>query len=633
MGKHKNILSVLYPELSKEWVTKLNLPLTPDDVTVGSKRKVFWQCKYGHIYESTIRNRTSGHNCPICANRKIVSGVNDLQTVAPKLTQEWDYDLNDILPTQIGAGSKQKVYWKCEKGHSWQAVIYDRYTKHTKCPYCSGRLVVEGENDFMTNHPELISEWDKTKNKIKPNQVHVKSSKKIWWKCRYGHSWCAPIYSRSNGIGCPICAKESQTSFPEQSIFFYVQSFFPTATNRVKIADCEADILIPNIKTIIEYDGVYWHHSKNEKDEYKNQVFQKEGYRVIRIREYGLKALANCENITLEKDSYGKYKTLEKAIKILLSSLGISDAEIKIEETYSSILEKTLSLKKENSVASVIPKILSEWDFSKNGQILPEYISIKSRRKVWWICPTCSYSYKQSAYNRIELKRGCPICSNKRDILHSGVNDLQTIRPDLVEEWDFDLNSPLQPKDLSIHSSQIVWWKCEKGHRYQKTIPKRIQDGGCPYCRGLKVLKGYNDFASTYPDLLQLWDYSKNVILPTEITYGSGKKVWWICSNGHHFMNSPKRIASGERCPYCSGRKIERGINSLLDVNPRLANEWDYGKNTITPDSVAPNSTKKYWWKCSVCGYSWQATCANRHSKQSGCPNCHKISRSKAIAK
>ena len=628
MQKPKKNLLIAFPELVEEWVERLNLPLTPNMVTIGSKKTVFWQCKEGHIYQSSIRNRTSGHNCPICANQKIVEGINDLQTINPELAQEWDFSLNSIFPTQVGANSRKKVYWKCEKGHSWQAVIYDRHSKKTKCPYCSGRFVVVGENDFMSNHPELICEWDKTKNKILPNQVHNKSSKKIWWRCKYGHSWNAPVYSRSNGIGCPICAKESQTSFPEQAIFFYVQKFFSHAINRAKIANNEADVFIPEIKTVIEYDGMYWHQHKSDKDELKNKDFQKEGCRVIRIREFGLHALEGCDNIILSDNLYyNSYEILDDAIKTLLLLLGISNAIINTKENYDSILERTLTLQKENSLIVKCPDLIAEWDNEKNGGIRPEHIDAKSRRKVWWICPTCSYSYKKSAYDRSVKKSGCPICSNKRDILHHGTNDLESVHPEIAKEWDYELNYPLQPKDFSIHSSSSVWWKCKKGHSYQKGIHLRLHNGGCPYCRGLKTLKGYNDFASVHPNLLYLWDSKRNEISPSEITSGSNKKVWWICKNGHHFLNSPKRIAAGERCPYCSGRKIESGINSLFDVNPELAKEWDDEKNVIKSDSVAPNSTKKYWWKCRICGHSWQASCANRHSKQSGCPNCYKKSR------
>lgn len=631
MSKEKNTLSIRYPELVEEWVEDLNLPLTPETITYGSKKMVFWRCDKGHVYKSSIKHRCNGHGCPVCSNHKIVQGVNDLYTLDPSLADEWDYELNELPPTLVGARSKKKVWWRCPDNHSWQASIYDRHAKKTICPYCAGKMVIMGKNDFMTNHPELVAEWDMDKNEVLPNEVHNKSSKKIWWKCKNGHSWCAPVYSRSNGIGCPECAKESQTSFPEQAIYYYIKENFPQANNRSKIGNCEADILIPNIKVVIEYDGVFWHATKEKKDEIKNIFFQENGYRVFRVREYGLGPLQNCENILLGKDVSNNYEPLEEAINSLLVTLGCNDTVVNIESSYSLILENTLSITKEVSLYQKYPKLIAEWDFSKNGNVSPEYITHKSKRKVWWICPDCSYSYNKTVYDRTVKKSICPICANKRDILHVGNNDLLTKYPELAKEWDKELNIPLKPQDISVHSSTPVWWNCKNGHKYQKSIPKRLHDGGCPYCRGLKVLEGYNDFASKYPELLYLWDYTKNIVCPNEISSGSTKKVWWICDKKHSFENSPKRIASGERCPYCSGRRIRGGVNSLLDINPYLAQEWDNERNTLTPDCVAPNSTKKYWWICRECGHSWEASCANRHSRNSGCPICYKGSRGRKL--
>ena len=197
-----------------------------------------------------------------------------------------------------------------------------------------------------------------------------------------------------------------------------------------------------------------------------------------------------------------------------------------IESSYSLIFENTLSITKEVSLYQKYPKLIAEWDFSKNGNVSPEYITHKSKRKVWWICPDCSYSYNKTVYDRTVKKSICPICANKRDILHVGNNDLLTKYPELAKEWDNELKIPLKPKDISVHSSTPVWWNCKNGHKNQKSIPKRLHDGGCPYCRGLKVLEGYNDFASKYPELLYLWDYTKNIVCPNEISSGSTKQGW-----------------------------------------------------------------------------------------------------------
>ncbi len=43
-----------------------------------------------------------------------------------KLMAEWDWEKNEKSPDQFTLGSNQKVWWKCEKGHEWEARINSR---------------------------------------------------------------------------------------------------------------------------------------------------------------------------------------------------------------------------------------------------------------------------------------------------------------------------------------------------------------------------------------------------------------------------------------------------------------------------------------------------------------------------
>ena len=97
---------------------------------------------------------------------------------------------------------------------------------------------------------------------------------------------------------------------------------------------------------------------------------------------------------------------------------------------------------------------------------------------------------------------------------------------ELMKEWNQEKNILYNPADLTSGSSKKVWWKCEKGHEYKSSIVNRTKSKGtcCPYCSGNKVLKGFNDIASTNPELLKEWDYSKNTIKPDEVTKGTHKK-------------------------------------------------------------------------------------------------------------
>ena len=124
----------------------------------------------------------------------------------PDMAKEWDYEKNAPLkPDMVALGSSKKVWWKCKLGHSWQNSPNSR--KRDGCPYCSGAKVWKGFNDLATKAPELAKQWDYEKNgSLRPEDVHAKSCRKVWWKCINGHSWKANPYDRYiMRNGCPIC--------------------------------------------------------------------------------------------------------------------------------------------------------------------------------------------------------------------------------------------------------------------------------------------------------------------------------------------------------------------------------------------------------------------------------------------
>ena len=130
-----------------------------------------------------------------------------------ELMAEWNWEKNiefDFDPKLLTVGSGKKVWWKCSKGHEWQATI-DRRSQGKGCPYCSGRNAIKGENDLQTVNPALAKEWNYDKNNgLTPTDVLPSSNKKVWWKCSKGHEWQAKIYSRSKGNGCPQYAIEKR---------------------------------------------------------------------------------------------------------------------------------------------------------------------------------------------------------------------------------------------------------------------------------------------------------------------------------------------------------------------------------------------------------------------------------------
>ena len=174
-----NSLVAVHPELIVEWSDR-NLPLTPDSVTFGSNKKVWWKGTCGHEWETSVKARSNGEKCPICSGARVVTGINDLSTLKPKLASEWS-EKNEIKPTEVSIGSHKKVIWQCKQGHEWTATVKSRTINGTGCPYCSHNKVLAGFNDLATVFPDVAAEWS-DRNEKKPTEVTAFANSKAWWK-------------------------------------------------------------------------------------------------------------------------------------------------------------------------------------------------------------------------------------------------------------------------------------------------------------------------------------------------------------------------------------------------------------------------------------------------------------------
>ena len=131
-----NSLLYINSALAKEWNYEMNGSLRPEHVLANSGKKIWWKCDKGHEWKATIAHRNNGRGCPYCSGKKVLAGYNDLATINPELAKEWNYEKNcDLNPEDFTTGSDKKVWWKCSKGHEWQATIEKR-NKGRGCPEC-----------------------------------------------------------------------------------------------------------------------------------------------------------------------------------------------------------------------------------------------------------------------------------------------------------------------------------------------------------------------------------------------------------------------------------------------------------------------------------------------------------------
>lgn len=103
---------------------------------------------------------------------------------------------------------KTYVWWNCDKGHAWQAMVLSRVSGGAGCPVCAGKVVIPGENDLASQIPDIAAQWHPTRNGgLAPEKLTACSNKRVWWRCDLGHEYQARVGARTvNGSECPYCA-------------------------------------------------------------------------------------------------------------------------------------------------------------------------------------------------------------------------------------------------------------------------------------------------------------------------------------------------------------------------------------------------------------------------------------------
>jgi len=207
-----NDLATVNPRVARELDDILNGPITARDIPAATHKDLAWRCpQAGHVYWATASNRTQAKtNCPICSNRKIVPGINDLTTTHPRLVAEMEPEyIAGHPPTSLCASSEEKPRWVCPTCEAhYKMSVYDR-THGSGCEPCrKARLRASRENLTVT-HPEVAALWHPSRNITRPDEYTYGSNKEVWWLCTVSaaHFYTQRIDRKAAGYGCSICSR------------------------------------------------------------------------------------------------------------------------------------------------------------------------------------------------------------------------------------------------------------------------------------------------------------------------------------------------------------------------------------------------------------------------------------------
>ena len=558
-----NDLATTHPEIAAEWHPTLNGTLKPTDVSSSVRRKVWWQCSKGHEWEAVVYSRKQS-GCPYCSgemktsfpeqaiffyfqrittayNRYQINSRTEIDIYLPDFKVGIEYDgayfhkgnlsevrekrktetlskmgislirVKEVDSPESKVSDVNIIY--CNKYHTStelkniieqifkvvgtiinRTLIVDVDINRDRSKIYAQYIESEKSSSLLNTNPILSAQWHPYKNeKLTPLMVSAKSNKKVWWKCEKGHEWQAVISSRTNRHNCPYCSGQ-------------------------KVLKGENDLATVNPDLATQ-----WHPSKN-KNLTSSDITANSSKKVWWL----------CD------------KGHEWQAAVYSRSIGSGCP-------YCANFNQRVLIGY-NDLLTTNPILASEWHPTKNGELSPEMFISGSSKKVWWRCKKCSNEWEATIRKRTS-GQGCPYCSGRVAIL--GKNDLETCYPEIAKEWDYDKNKDIKPNEVKPFSHKKVWWKCTNGHEYELTVRDKVNRKGCPYCSNTKILTGFNDLSTKFPQVASEWHFEKNApILPSEVMYGSGKKVWWKCNQGHEWQAQVYyRTTKQLICPICAKKK------------------------------------------------------------------------------
>lgn len=615
------------PELEKSWDWDKNDELDPRTMKATSEKKAWWICEKGHSWETKILYRGArGHGCPYCAGQKVLKGYNDLESQYGEIVEEWDYEKNDINPSEITGRCNKKVWWKCSVcGNSYYATVYNRTYNNSGCSKCYARNktsfpeqaiffyikqefpdAMNGYTEDLPNGMELDIYIPSIKTAIEYDGEKWHSTKANVERDSRKYNWC-----KKCGINL-IRIRESDAQDKNADIVIYVSSTYNQKMFEQVFEELNK-ILNSHIVPVIDRDRA--EIVSQYKFVLRDNSLEKK-YPII-AGEWDYEFNRGLVPAMFTPGSNDKVGWIcPKGHRYMMTIANRVKSPIAC-----SICTGKQVLEGYNDLQTYDKELASEWDYDLNGELRPTEVTWGSGKKVWWKCKKGHPSYKSYIYSRTgKEKTGCPVCANTKVL--KGVNDFATICSNLIKEWDFEQNN-ISPDTILPGSNYEAWWKCKKGHRWKEKVGQRKGGRGCPYCSSHRVITGENDLKTKFPNIAEEWNYEKNKdLLPEDFLPQSNKKVWWKCKKGHEWIIAiASRQSNG--CPYCSGRYAIPGETDIGTLEPAAMLDWDYGKNIdILPEQIKLNSHRLVWWKCHICGYGWEQKVCDKVKRKKSCPKC-----------
>lgn len=675
----RNTLVDAVPDILGYWDFEKNEGLLPSDISPASHVSVWTKCPVcgQPVYRSvraTWEKDADGigkvARCRKCTPRK---RGETLVEACPDILKYWDYEKNDKPPEAYTRSSGKRVYILCPGcGKSLYRPLCDSIKKTDTgyavsfCLECGQSFRIQSKRQGKTNIaaccPEIRKYWDYEKNKAKPEEVTIRSRKKIYVHCpmcgkirfqsafnlfteqvdgTWSVNWCqkcassktnaenamrrsgslvdqcpelrewwdesntVPLDSLTKGskalvsVRCPACGEKMR-----RDMHSFVVTRLDGTLGPVACPACGYSSKgnpEDNLAVVCPEITKWWNYEKNA-------PFIPEQF----TRGSQFQAYLTCPECGME-------------LYTGIHSLVITNPDGTVRIRHDGLCRKLRAQQKENNILKLYPDIRQWWDYEKNFPDRPEDFTLGSRKRAYFKCPVCGLETQQRISDAfasiIDGEPGvfrCQRCNDSR--VFPGENDLQTLDPELAKEWS--PNNGYRPDAARRTSQTRALWICPTCHgEYSYSIAEReVRDDACPYCRGSLILKGFNDLQTVDPELAKEWS-PNNERTAREVRRDMNLRALWVCPtcHGEYSHLIAQREVGDDACPYCRGKRVMPGYNSFKVRHSDLMPEWAEAENILIgadPDNMLDNNKTMVWWKCNVCGSKYLMSIENRLMKQ-----------------
>ena len=566
-------------QLVKEWHPTKNGDLEPAGVSFSSHKRIWWQCQVNPIHEwdATANQRTNSRTgCPYCRNKR-VDETNSLQTLNPEVAEEWHRTKNSTLtPNDVVSGSRKRVWWQCSKNpeHEWEAAVHQRTGgDRTGCPHCSGASTSQPEIRIFCELKHLLGDeeivWRERIDGVEADIFLPNHNLAIEYDGNHWHKDKGETDLEKN----EFFAKRGIRTIRMRHHPLEVLSKHDVIVPQKNLSKTDVDKLVSRIASLtsLSLDMYANEPSFTNDEEFRRFVsflpspppeysLKGEYPGVAEQWDYQKNNPLKPENFSSGSNKRVWWKCPNGDDHEWRTSIHQRTGEVQTGCPFCS----NRRVSQTNNLLLNDPKLASEWHPTKNGDLTADRVTVVSGKRVWWKCPKGDdHEWVSSVGDR--YKGSCPFCTGKRA---STNYNLKIINPKAAALWHPSNNNDLKPEQYPPNSMKKVWWKCSVAddHEWQSTIANLNRTPNCPFCSG-RYASSTNNLLLTHRELAKEWHPTKNGDLtPEDITQGSVKKIWWLCSKSddHEWQSTVNNRTNGTQCPVCIGRKVSKAQMKLI---------------------------------------------------------------------